>query len=817
MTLRRPLLLLALLAAAAQLAAAQSVRGVVVTGDSLPVAGAVVSLLDSLGNAAVTVLSDERGYFDVRAPRRGTWQLRTEAVGFARVTSFAFELATAEVLQRRVQLTDATLRIRSIDVREAARCDIRPAEGTQVARLWDEARKSLSAAAASVEGAPPVAFDYDEIEYDSTLLRVRSASRTTTVGRAERGYRSDAPRALRELGYARRIDTTETYFAPDARVLLSDDFAATHCFSLVPDDPTSVRRVGIGFRPVGSRPGRLDVAGTLWIDRESYALDRVEFRYEPVLSADLPDSTFGGRVRFARLATGHVVVTQWVLRMPIFAAADDGRLARSGQTSQMLVRAERREIVSGVKLVRGAARAFDASPEPLPVVNAAPRRASGAPSCAEIARPAPGTNGLIGDVKDQRGRAVGGARVRAAWHQPFQLGGRVIFREQWVESGADAFGRYALCQLPVDARITVSARTPNASSGRTRLILAAGPPVSSSLMLSPGGRAAAPTGNGEVHGVLLGLAGRPVAGAEVRMFPGAARVRTDSTGAFRIPDAAPGMRDLFVKRVGFVPVMVSVEVAAGDTSAVTLNLESNGQAQLLGAVTIEARVSSMNLAGFELRRKAGIGGGNFIGPEQIRERENSSIESLLRTFSRARIEESAASGSSRAYGRGGDNPGDTTVKDRCTMRVLIDGALMPDGLPMSGIPPLREIGAIEVYLAIGAVPAMYSFAMPECGLIVVWTRDWASPDAVTTSGDRSLPRHAVHEVVRRELVRVVREVDRVPAGAGPLHVITDVVVVVDHDEEALGGVVVFVDPVVLRGIGAALRVIHPLERPDLEE
>ena len=389
----------ALLIAACSLAAraldAQGVRGVVVTGDSVPVRGAVVSLLDSLGNGVVSGLSDEFGRFDLRAPRRGSWRLRVEAVGFARVTSFGFDLATAEVMVRRVQLIDATAAMRSIEVRDPLRCDIRPAEGTQVARLWDEARKSLAAASLSADVAPPVAFDRDEIEYDNTFLRVRSASRITTTGRAERGFRSDLPRALRELGYMRRVDTTSIYYGPDARALLSDDFAATHCFRIIPDDPSSIRRVGIAFSPVGLAPGRIDVVGTLWLDRETYALDRVEFRYEPLLSGDFADSTFGGRIRFARLGTGLIVVSRWVLRMPIYAEADDGRLARSGQTSQMLVRAERRETVIGVGVARGSARAFDAPPEPLPVVNAPSRRAVGAPSCATARRPvrAPGRAG----------------------------------------------------------------------------------------------------------------------------------------------------------------------------------------------------------------------------------------------------------------------------------------------------------------------------------------------------------------------------------------------------------------------------------------
>lgn len=706
--------------------AAQAVRGVVVTGDSVAVRGAVVALVDSLGAVGASALSDAFGAFRVRAPRRGTWRLRTEAVGYARVTSFPFELATAEVLVRRVQLTDATRRLAGIEVRDRLRCDVRPAEGTQVALLWDEARKSLAAAALSAEQAPPMAFDQDEIEYDGAFLRVRSASRITVAGRAERGFRSDAPRALRELGYARRVDTTSTYFGPDARALLSDDFAATHCFRLAPDDPTSIRRVGLAFAPVGLAPGKLDVAGTLWLDRDTYALDRVEFRYEPLLSADFPDSTFGGRVRFTRLPTGHVVVTQWVLRMPVFAEADDGRVARAGQTSAMLVRPERRETIVGIKVARGMVRAFDAPPEPLPVVNAPPRRSAGPPSCEGVAPVGGNAGALLGDVHDARDRGVGGARVRATWMQPVMSGGRLTFREQWVETGADPAGRYALCALPRGLLVTVSARTDRARSPRLRVVVPErGAAAAMDIAVAEIGRAPAlPASTGLVRGRLVEVQGRPVGGAELRIFPGATRLVTDSTGTFTLPDGPAGTREFLVRRVGYAPLMVSVEVPAGDTA--TIEVPLGQMARSLAPVVVEARLTSMNLAGFELRRQARVGAGTFIGRDEIVRRSAGSWASLLRSMASVRVEESAATGEVRVYGRGGDNPSELVV-DRCTMRMIVDGAVIPDGLPLNDLPPLPEVAGIEIYQSVGAVPPQFGFAMPECGLIVIWTRDWSVP------------------------------------------------------------------------------------------
>jgi hypothetical protein len=721
----RPRLAVLLLALAATPAAAQGVRGVIVTRDTVAVPGAVVALIDSLGSVGATVLSDEFGRFDVRAPRRGEWRVRVEAVGFARVLSLPMTLASAEIEERVIHLVDATRRLGAVEVRDRNACDIRPAEGSQVALLWDEARKSLEAAALSADRSTLLAFDFDEIEYDSTLTRVRSASRMTLAGRAEQGFRSDAPKALRELGYARRIDTTSTYLGPDARVLLSAEFAATHCFRLVDDDPTSVRRIGLAFAPVTVPTTKLEVAGVLWIDRETFVLDRVEFRYVPTLSADHPDSTFGGRVQFRRIASGHVIVSQWVLRMPLYAEESDQRLARAGQTSQMLIRPERRERIAGLKVARGAVRAFDAPPEPLPTVTLAPRRAVGPPSCEGVAPMGGNSGAIVGDVHDARDRGMSGARVRATWHQDVGTGGRLVFREQWVESGTDAQGRYALCALPRGVPLSIEARRATATSAASRVFLPPGAPVALDLELvqAPRARSARAAGQtGAIRGRLLGTGDRPLAGVPIRVFPGRETVTTDSLGEFHVEALAPGLRDFFVRRVGYAPTMLSIEVTAGDTARVIVPLASS--AQSLAPVVVEARVTSLNLAGFELRREQRVGGGQFISRDEIRAREASTIQSLLRTFGRVWVEESAETGDIRVYGRGGTSP---LAADRCTMRIMIDSALLPDGAPLAGVPPLTELAGVEIYQSMGAIPPQFSYAQPKCGLIVIWTRDADSP------------------------------------------------------------------------------------------
>lgn len=440
--------------------------------DSIPVGGAIVALVDSLGLEPVRALSDSSGRFDLRAPRSGTYRLRVDAVGFARVISVPFELAPQERRAQRIHLVAATQRLTSLEIRARSRCDVKPAEGTQVALLWTEAQKSLQASLLSAGRGPLLAYDQDLIDYDSAFRRVKASTRTSLAARADEGYSSASPRALRDLGYAQRLAGANVYFGPDARVLLSDDFAATHCFNIEDRDPTSGRRVGLRFSPIEApKRGYIGITGVLWLDRESFSLDRVEFTYRPRQSDDHPDSTFGGTARFARLANGQVIISRWELRTPVFLSVIE--MSTRVPTGNARASNERERLV-GVRVARGTTRAVSDDPSPLPVVNASLRRGDPPPDCdGFVADPA--RSDLPGTVMDRAARGVTGVRVRASW--TLLLADGAPAREQWAESGADAQGRFVLCALPRGVELTVVARSDRVTSTPTVLTLGAAPPT----------------------------------------------------------------------------------------------------------------------------------------------------------------------------------------------------------------------------------------------------------------------------------------------------------------------------------------------------
>ena len=117
---------------------------------------------------------------------------------------------------------------------------------------------------------------------------------------SERPFRSQDAAILARDGYAVEESGEVIYYAPDADVLLSDTFAATHCFQLTDAPPGQPGLIGLRFRPVEAARDRRDIEGTFWLDRASAELRSLDFTF-----TNLPGVAErvepGGRVEFTRL------------------------------------------------------------------------------------------------------------------------------------------------------------------------------------------------------------------------------------------------------------------------------------------------------------------------------------------------------------------------------------------------------------------------------------------------------------------------------------------------------------------------------------
>ncbi|MBI2401694.1 MAG: carboxypeptidase regulatory-like domain-containing protein [Gemmatimonadetes bacterium] len=284
-------------------------------GNGFPIGGAFVVLLDQAGGEAARVLTGPDGRFFLRAPAPGTYRLQSKRIGFRVSDSPPLTLAEGQTIGFRLVVEAVPARLPPVVVEGRPQCGTRGEEGTAVARLWEEAREALAAVHWT---AGQRAFRYTverfERDYAAAGGRVLEERRSARSGYGETPFKSVPGEELVSRGYVviGPRDTVD-YYAPDAEVLLGDDFVNTHCFNARDGGTEHPGRVGLAFEPVPNRT-LPDVAGVLWIDRASLELRFLDYKYAR-LPGQLPEGPLGGHVEFMRMPSGAWIVKHWWIRM----------------------------------------------------------------------------------------------------------------------------------------------------------------------------------------------------------------------------------------------------------------------------------------------------------------------------------------------------------------------------------------------------------------------------------------------------------------------------------------------------------------------
>jgi hypothetical protein len=299
---------------------AQSLRGrVLEEGGARPVQGALVVLLDEGDAVRAGALSGEDGGWVMEtAVPAGRFRVRAQRIGYADAYGSYFQLGGgASPAELTLTMRARAVELEGISVQARRRCTVRHADGQVVARLWDEARKALQAAAFT-EGERMFGFDVRTHlrVLDPATLRVVRDSTAARQGHSDRSPFVSLPveRLLTE-GFIRPDASGSVYHAPDAHALLSDEFAAAYCWGVRDSHPQEPGLVGITFEPA-ARLGPPAVRGTLWLDRRSAELRWLEYGYTRVQSPFDGHHHVGGRVEFEALPSGAWIVRRWWIRMP---------------------------------------------------------------------------------------------------------------------------------------------------------------------------------------------------------------------------------------------------------------------------------------------------------------------------------------------------------------------------------------------------------------------------------------------------------------------------------------------------------------------
>jgi hypothetical protein len=139
-----------------------------------------------------------------------------------------------------------------------------------------------------------------------------------------------------------------------------------------------------------------------------------------------------------------------------------------------------------------------------------------------------------------------------------------------------------------------------------------------------------------ISGIVVDSAGVPVAGADVQLIGAGRSTASANDGTFEFRHVPPGTLTLRVRRLGYTPAALMVELGDDDQRAVSLRIRR--LVQTLDAVTVTAEsgygASDAAWREFDLREKwrSNSGGAVSIGPKRLQEAGKMPLDFLLLSY-----------------------------------------------------------------------------------------------------------------------------------------------------------------------------------------
>lgn len=255
-----------------------------------------------------------------RLPLPGRYSVRAERIGMTTRMIDRIEVAARDTVSLGIALSRRPIALEDLSATGEGRCEMSEDLGLATFRVWDEAGKALAVADFASSGGTHV-YELERYvrELEPGTLRIRTAAHTRWSVASERPMEALPVQDLVEGGWVVRQDGGDRYFAPDAHVLLSDEFLDSHCMQLRARNESHPDLVGLAFRPIRMRSRRARIQGVLWLSRETGGLEWLEFGYLnlPGLAEEVRNEQIGGRVDFRNLPNGAWIVSRWYVRMPL--------------------------------------------------------------------------------------------------------------------------------------------------------------------------------------------------------------------------------------------------------------------------------------------------------------------------------------------------------------------------------------------------------------------------------------------------------------------------------------------------------------------
>jgi hypothetical protein len=313
-------------------AVAQQVRGrLMLASDSSAVSDALVLLLDRQRSEVARTASTASGGFLLVAPAPGTYWLRVQRIGFQAWETNSPELASGDSWTPALYVPDVPYALPELLAYGGkSLCGVAMGNADVMARLLETAQTALGLAEAGVtaDGRKFKVQTWREtVRSDGTPLD----SAPTLAPRQMSGWpiQSADPDSLRAWGFERGTwpdprhvvpgpNVGPVFYGPDARVLFTDWFLDSHCFTVAKPRSKGDSLLIVRFKPAKGA-GRAALEGRYEFDLGSLELRSLVFEF--VKQPDwVPEHGAGGAMRFVRLADGAWLPASWLMRAPVPAA-----------------------------------------------------------------------------------------------------------------------------------------------------------------------------------------------------------------------------------------------------------------------------------------------------------------------------------------------------------------------------------------------------------------------------------------------------------------------------------------------------------------
>jgi hypothetical protein len=333
------------------------------------------------------------------------------------------------------------------------------------------------------------------------------------------------------------------------------------------------------------------------------------------------------------------------------------------------------------------------------------------------------TGAVVGRLVDaDTDQPLAGAKVVVAW-QDISVERKTLTPTVVERTGAvtsDSVGRYRLCGVPTGSWLAIQVQADGRAGSPIRLQVpdSAGVAVRHLSISSSSARpvddsasgAAADTvplppltGTALVSGVVRGVGGLPLSGAQLRVVGARGTALSDERGRFELRDLPAGTQALEAKRIGYLLAQQPVELRAARQITQDLRLQ-----RIVTLDSMRVLAQRSRYPEFEQHRRMN-GFGTFLTTEEIARRASFETSDLFRMIPGFRVS---------GYGLDAtvtSSRGVTSLTGACSPNIVIDG--MPDQ-EINLIHP-SSIGAMEVYRAGQPAPVQYDRG---CGVIVIWSR-----------------------------------------------------------------------------------------------